>query len=275
MDKKRPSPADKDGLLALLLWLLPDPRIFSPLRPHGNTRWLPRHLVFLALLWAWSDARYVTDAFELALDQCRALFPAAALPATYQGFVGALVRWSPRLLPLLRAALQRRMAQVGGRFWRVGGWVPIAFDGSRCTAPRTRSTEAALAAPNHGKGKTARYKRKKTRGMRRRRNERDRPEPPVPQAWLTLLWHMGLRLPWSWRLGPSNASERGHALGMIQQEAFPEGTLFCGDAGFVGYDFWAGILARGHHFLVRVGGNVHLLAESAALTWEKRGKHSV
>ena len=96
-----------------------------------------------------------------------------------------------------------------------------------------------------------------------------------PQAWLTLLWHMGLRLPWSWRLGPSNASERGHALQMITTESFPTNTLFCGDAGFVGYDFWAGILAGGHQFLVRVGSNVHLLSDQADCTWEKRGKQSV
>ena len=31
------------------------------------------------------------------------------------------------------------------------------------------------------------------------------------------------------------------------------------DAGFVGHDFWQSILDQGGHFLVRVGGNVHLL----------------
>ncbi len=40
---------------------------------------------------------------------------------------------------------------------------------------------------------------------------------------------------------------------------FPEFTLFCGDAGFVGYDFWQSIVDRGHSFLIRVGGNVRLL----------------
>lgn len=50
-----------------------------------------------------------------------------------------------------------------------------------------------------------------------------------------MMWHMGLRLPWTWRLGPSNSSERGHVMEMLQQEEFPENTLFCGDAGFVGY----------------------------------------
>ena len=50
---------------------------------------------------------------------------------------------------------------------------------------------------------------------------------------------------------------------ILKQEKFPENTLFCGDAGFVGYDFWKAILAAGGNFLVRVGGNVNLLSEKA------------
>ena len=45
---------------------------------------------------------------------------------------------------------------------------------------------------------------------------------------------------------------------MLSQHKFPENTLFCGDAGFVGYDFWRAIHDQGNHFLVRVGGNVRL-----------------
>jgi hypothetical protein len=48
---------------------------------------------------------------------------------------------------------------------------------------------------------------------------------------------------------------------MLATQEFPEFTLFCGDAGFVGYDFWRGIADRGHHFLIRVGSNVHLLKQ--------------
>jgi len=50
---------------------------------------------------------------------------------------------------------------------------------------------------------------------------------------------------------------------MLEQEEFPENTLFCGDAGFVGYPLWSAILAADGHFLVRVGGNVSLLSETA------------
>ena len=78
-----------------------------------------------------------------------------------------------------------------------------------------------------------------------------------------MMWHMGLRLPWTWRLGPSNSSERGHVMEMLEQEEFPEKTLFCGDAGFVGYPLWNSVLSAGGDFLVRVGANVSLLSEKA------------
>jgi hypothetical protein len=64
-----------------------------------------------------------------------------------------------------------------------------------------------------------------------------------------------------WRLGPSNSSERAHVMEMIESEEFPQNTLFCGDAGFVGHPLWSRILERGHHFLVRVGANVSLLKD--------------
>ncbi len=48
---------------------------------------------------------------------------------------------------------------------------------------------------------------------------------------------------------------------LLKEVKFPENTLFCGDAGFVGYDFWQSIADAEHHFLMRVGGNVHLLKQ--------------
>ncbi len=85
----------------------------------------------------------------------------------------------------------------------------------------------------------------------------------APQAWITMMWHMKLRLPWTWRIGPSNSSERGHVVEMLETEEFPDETLFCGDAGFVGYPLWRTILAKLANFLIRVGANVSLLSETA------------
>jgi Transposase DDE domain len=252
----------RENLTALRNWFLPDGVIFAKLRFHGNTSWLPVSLVWLAVFWSWSVQRNLTDAFDDALGCCRRL-SIPEVPGTFQGFMGALVHWTDDFMQLLFRLLQARMEDLGSEFWRVGRWVPIAFDGSRSSAPRTKKNEKTLRPAHYGHGKTSRYRKKKTQGMRRRKNEKNKPQLPQPQAWITLMWHMALRLPWSWRLGPSNSSERAHVIEMLEQGEFPENTLFCGDAGFVGYPLWSEILQCGGDFLVRVGSNVNLLLEVA------------
>lgn len=272
---------DKDNLSALQKWFLPDESIFAQLKFHGNTTWSPGSLVWLAVYWAWSESRHVTDAFVEAVGYCRNLSSSSCL-STYQGFMGALVKWTPPFIDVLCRQMHERMAEIGGRFWRSGEWVAIAFDGSRSTAPRTSANEQAFCAAHYGRGQTARYRQKKSKGLRRKRNQQHKPQPQAPQVWITLLWHMGLRLPWRWRLGPSNASERAHVMDMVRAGDFPKNTLFCGDAGFVGYPLWSHILHEGADFLVRVGANVSLLAETAhyqrqpngeVLCWPKAAQH--
>lgn len=250
---------NQTALLGLWDWLLCG-RVLAGITPHGNTRWTAEQLVIQAVCWSWSAQRYLTDAFAQSVRWTRDLCGAAAL-TSYQGFMGALVHWSPLLIRDLCACVHRRLEGLGTKFFRVGAWVPIAFDGSRCATPRTQANERAFCAPAYGHGTTAQYRKKKTKGMRRRNNQRNKPQPPKPQVWLTVLWHVGLRLSWAWRRGPSNASERDHVMDMVATETFPAQTLFCGDAGFVGYPLWARIVGRGHQFLVRAGANVHLLVE--------------
>jgi hypothetical protein len=262
---------NKEQLADAFHWLLPDDSIFAKMKLHGNTGWLPRFLVFLAILWAWSESRQLTDAYVHAVLCHRSMFD-SVIPATYQGFMGALARWTDPLMTILWPVLHQRMQEVGGKFWWIGGWVPIAFDGSRSTAPRTEANEAAFCAKNYGKGNTAKYRKKKPKSQRQRDPGKQKPQPPAPQAWITLLWHVGLRLPWTWRLGPSDSSERAHVMEMVASGKFPKNTLFCGDAGFVGYPLWSAIREFSYHFLIRVGANVTLLAESAAYQLEKGGE---
>lgn len=72
-------------------------------------------------------------------------------------------------------------------------------------------------------------------------------------------FRIGLRMPWAWKIGPSYSSERAHFLELLESEDFPENAMFCGDAGFVGYDFWKTIDTAGHRFLCRVGSNCNFL----------------
>jgi len=246
----------------LLNWFVPEDELFSEDTFHGNIKWEPEQLATQALIWSWQKEKNVTDAFDQALEICEQL-GINRIAKTYTAFMSALHCYQSVFTPRLRARFQSLAQAVAGRFWRSGKWVLIGFDGSRVTVPRTVANEKAFCAPNYGKGTRAKYGKKKSKGMRRKRNEENKPRPQAPQAWITMMWHMGLRLPWSWRLGPSNSSERGHVMEMLEQETFPENTLFCGDAGFVGYPLWSAILAAGGDFLVRVGANVTLLSEQA------------
>ena len=247
---------------ALVSWLIPEGELFTTDRFHGNIKWQPEQLAQQATIWAWQDARNVTDAFGRAAEICGDLGIDEGAH-TYTAFMDALDRYRTIFSQRVTHRTQRLAEEVGGRFWRDGEWVLMGFDGSRATTPRTVSNEKEFCAPHYGHGTTAKYRKKKTRGMRRRKNEKNKPQPQVPQTWITMMWHMSLRLPWTWRLGPSNSSERGHVMEMLEQEEFPEKTLFCGDAGFIGYPLWNAIVAAGSDFLVRVGGNVRLLSETA------------
>jgi hypothetical protein len=260
--RNRARQSNKKLFNALLDWLIPEGELFTEGLFHGNIKWKPEQLAQQAVIWSWQDTRNVTDAFDQTIEIGEDL-GVRNVAKTYASFMDALVRYRKTFSLRLSRQFREISEEVAGRFWRDDEWVLIGFDGSRVTTPRTASNEKAFCAPNYGRGKTAKYRRKKTKAMRRRNNEKNKPYPQVPQIWITMMWHMSLRLPWAWRLAPSNASERDHVVEMLGQEEFPKNTLFCGDAGFVGYGFWNNILAAGQNFLVRVGGNVHLLSEKA------------
>jgi hypothetical protein len=230
---------------------------------HGNVKWDAEQVMAEALIWSWQEAKNVTDAFDQTREICDGLKLSKTI-VTYTAFMNALTRYADLFQKRLCDQLQTLAEEVGGERFRTRGWVLIGFDGSRVTAPRTASNERAFCAANYGQGKRAKYGKKKSQGLRRRRNQKHPPQPQEPQAWITMLWHMGLRLPWTWRLGPSNSSERDHVQEMLEHEEFPDNTLFCGDAGFTGYPLWSAIVRTpGRHFLVRVGANVRLLSEQA------------
>jgi hypothetical protein len=261
--RKQPCPPKSTALLGgtlpgqlhhALTWAL-DTRLFADLTVHGNTTWTFPPFILLTLFWVWSDSPTLTTAFAHASGLCIKLLGTAVF-TSYTGFIAALTTWTPALIPRMWQCLHNRMEHVSGKHWRVGQWLPLAVDGSRTTTPRTAANERTLCPPRYGQGRTA--KSGKSRKNKRRRCKR-LGQPVAPQVWLTLLWHMGMRMPWAWKCGPSFASERHHFQELLQTQQFPDKTLFCGDAGFVGYDLWTTMADRGHHFLIRVGGNVRLL----------------
>lgn len=252
---------NKAAFASELNWLLGDQDIFADDVFHGNTTWDPYDLVSQALVWSLQDKKHVTDAFDYSLKFCDSL-QMKQTAKSYPRFINALTRYD-LLAARVRSRVQYCAEDVGGRFWRDYDWALFAFDGSRVSVPRTVSNEDAFCAANYGNGTTAKYRKKKTKGMRRTKNEKAKAQPQGPQIWITMVWHMGLRLPWTWRLGPSNSSERRHVEDILNTEQFPKKTLFCGDAGFVGFPLWTQLMLAKAEFLVRVGGNVSLLSEHA------------
>src|ERR1700730_13796392 len=107
-------PTNAEALLQLWQWFLPV-NILSGITRHGNITWKPNQLVVQAFCWTWSNTPSLTDAFDEAAQYCRTLLGCPAL-STYQGFMAALVKWSPALIHALVDALRQHAQRIGGRF---------------------------------------------------------------------------------------------------------------------------------------------------------------
>jgi hypothetical protein len=261
--KTAPRPTNGDDLKKAINWALVE-GIFADVCLHGNVKWAPLALVQLALFWVWSAEAGLVAAAKDATNHVRKLFGCVAV-TSYQALTDALSRYSPQLLPRLWTRMHELLEDHGGDVWRVGLWLVLAVDGSRVSVPRTAANEKRFCKPpkKRSNNRKKNANKRSRQANRKRQNQRCKshynPQAVGPQMWLTLIWHIGLRLPWCWKVGPSYDSERGHLLLLLEEEKFPERTLFCGDAGFYGYDFWCGILRHKHQFLIRVGRNVRLL----------------
>jgi hypothetical protein len=238
-----------------LRWLLTGVS-FSGIVFRFDCTWTPRNLVCMGLLWAWSDEQTLLERFTAARKIIRSWLGEQHQPATsYQAFVKVLRKWTEPLLSVLRPAFRQRMVEGLARVWTVEGWAVFAADGSKVDVPRTRKNEERYS-PQSKLARQARKRRYRSRRRRTRQTARER-KANVPRIWMTVLWHVGSGLPWNWRTGPSDSSERGHLREMLP--SLPSPCLLTADAGFVGYDLWKTILDGGHQLLVRVGSNVKLL----------------
>lgn len=217
-----------------------------------DCRWTPKTLVAGALLWAWSDELTLVERFRTVRKiAIRLAGEQRQLAKTYQAFTKVLRRWTDELVLLLQVALHERMQQALPHHWRVGGFVLFGVDGSRVELPRTRSHEQAYS--------TIRKKRRGKNRRGKRLSAQHAKKANSPQLWLTTMWHAGMGLPWDWRTGPADSSERAHLRAMLG--GLPTGAMVAADAGFVGYEGMGAILSGGRHLLIRVGSNVRLLKQ--------------
>src|SRR5260370_14127277 len=126
--------------------------------------------------------------------------------------------------------MRRRLAK---RF-TLAGFVPFGVDGSRFALPRTASHERAFAPSKTRKKRKSKAQRKRRRTKEQKAAQARAKKADSPQLWVTVLWHLGCGLPWSWRLGPSDSSERDHMRQMIRE--LPARALLAADAGFPRYE---------------------------------------
>lgn len=251
---KRHTPVQFEVLRKALAWVL-EGCCLTGVVLHGNATYQPMQLIQLAILWAWSEHSQLSQAYASVWKTGTLMFGDLPLPS-YTGFIRALASSTERLRPVLRDQLQKLMVSVGGELVRVGGFFVLAVDGSRGTTPWTKSNEAAFSVKTFGQSQRAKSRR---RWKNKRRRTRKVIQAVAPQYWLTKLWHMGLKMPWEWKVGPSYSCERVHLLEMLANCHIPDNTLLVADAGFVGYEFLRSVREAGHDFMIRVGANVRLV----------------
>ena len=245
--------------------------LFARKKPGQKGFWTSRWLAITAFLWVLSPKTGLIKAFGHARKILGKMF---RLPReegdSYQGFIKMLAKWHLRLMLTIPPQVRVKMKEKLPGQWEIEGFVVFAADGSRIELCRTQSLQEAFApqrsqpTSRHTKKKSQQQKAqaRKARAGQRKKHKKQSAESrekkaASPQMWLTMLWHVGSGLPWDWRKGPSDSSEREHLREMLC--GLPENALITADAGFVGYDLWKMLVDCKRHFVIRVGSNVRLL----------------
>jgi hypothetical protein len=222
---------------------VPAQRVFSHWPVRGGTQWTPQRLTWVASMMAWDEGQTLGSRWEHAREVAGGQHAHWSLGTSYSGFAAALLRESPRILAGIKTKFREAMLAREDRHQTRCGWRAFAVDGSRVEAPLTRANEDELGCAG----------RKKS----------------GPQVFVTTLWHMGVGLPWDFRVGPGTDSERRHLEQMLDD--LPRNSLVVADAGFVGYELCRRVLNAGQSFLLRVGGNIRLLTDLGGEHEEREG----
>ena len=237
-------------------------KLFDGIKQNSGGFWKPQLLAMTAVLWMICGDNTIVIAFQSAFDILLAMIPdIVKSKASYQGFTGQLAKYQSQLMDVIIPQLRNLTKIKLEKFWRIGKWIVIAADGSRESVARNKNMQKAYAPTKKQRKKRSKaWCKKRAAGKKKKQAKKDRDKKAsTPLIWLTLFWHVGTGLPWDWRFGPSDSSERVHATEMAKD--LPEDALLVADAGFIGYEFWKSLLDAKVKFLVRVGGNVSLLTK--------------
>lgn len=204
----------------------------------GQEGWTSKYVILVCICMSWSNASKQIQRFQQARNTVVALFPNRKRPPqSYQGFMKALNRLGKSRIRSMLIALRSEFPALIGDNWTLGAWIPVAVDGSRIEAPRTEANEKDMGQAGLLKS--------------------------PPQLWVTVLMHLFSNFLWDWRQGRGDSSERHHLRDMLNE--LPPNALVIGDAGFVGYDLMREMTEAGQSFLIRCGGNIHLLLDDESI----------
>lgn len=255
--------------LRLSMGFLFDSLTFKSVKLREDCNWNPKLLATTALLWAWSDESLMADRLTAARDIAwKLLSHLEKIATSYQAFMKMLSRWTDNFVDEIKRELRNRMFTEFDSLMRVDKYLLLAVDGSRIGVPRTQGNQRAFSACGNrkakrkkrkntqGSTKSCKARKSKSKGSKKSAKSADS-QASTPSMWMTTLWHIGTGLPWDWRLGPSNSSEREHWMEMFKD--LPESVMFVADAGFVGYEYASSVLEAGHNLVIRVGANVKLI----------------
>jgi hypothetical protein len=204
-------------------------------RSHYDCRWSLKALLWVLVLMTWGLGQSEAERFQTARAFYVARHQRSKRPgATWEGFRKALRRLPLRVLRAVAAGVRAQVAQRWLESLRIGGYVPIACDGSRLECPRSAELEARLGQA----GKDA----------------------SAPTLYVSALVLLPLGLLWSWRVGKGTASEHEHLTRLLP--TLPERALVVGDAGYLGYDLYQSILGAKAAFLARMSSRAYLYTEA-------------
>lgn len=240
------------------------PQGLDSLKRHGNATLEASWLAAVAIVcWGWTNQGTLGDRLAMA---CTVVGQTLGKNTTVsrQGLLKALGSCGDAMMELILGHLQSTLPSLKG-LWTSGGKVNIAVDGSKMKAPRTLANQQEFSAANASKT----YKEKS-----------DSSKASTVQVLMTVFLHLGTGLPIRWKLAGSAGSERNAVKESI--DLLPTNARLVGDAEYVGYPLWSGIIDSGRTFLFRVGSNITLLknlgrfrARDGYVTfWPNKAMHS-
>jgi hypothetical protein len=198
---------------------------------HAPSRWTLQPLLWVVLTMTWGTGQSQEERFAAARAAYVAQHQRTRRPGTtLAGFLTALAQLPMPVLRALAHGVRQRLGALWVESLRVGGWVPLACDGSRVECPRSQELQQRLGEA--GKPGSA------------------------PTIYLTTLVLLPLGVVWSWCWGKGTASEHYHLRQLLR--TLPRQALLVADACYLGYELFAAILQAPAAFLVRLSSRAYL-----------------